>query len=55
MRVLYDSTWPAELLFDGDFQQYVLMPRAVPQAVVRNTESLTASTMSGQTRRRPAG
>lgn len=46
---LYDSTRPYQLQFDGDFQQYVLMlPRGVLQAVVRNTESLTASTMSGQ-------
>ncbi|MEZ5653153.1 MAG: helix-turn-helix domain-containing protein [Burkholderiaceae bacterium] len=46
---LYDSTRPYELQFDGDFQQFVLMlPRAALQSVVRNTESLTASTMSGQ-------
>ncbi len=46
---LYDSTRPYELHFDGDFQQYVLMlPRTALQAVVSNTESLTASTMSGQ-------
>ncbi|MGE0315436.1 MAG: helix-turn-helix domain-containing protein [Lautropia sp.] len=46
---LYDSTRPYQLHFDTDFQQYVLMlPRTVLQAVVRNTEALTASTMSGQ-------
>lgn len=50
---LYDSTRPYELVFDGNFQQIVLMlPGAALRAELRGTEHLTASAVSG---RRGAG
>jgi AraC-like DNA-binding protein len=46
---LYDSTRPYELRFEGAFQQYVLrLPGPTLRTVLRNTQSLTASTVSGQ-------
>jgi len=45
---LYDSTRPYELVFDDAFQQYVLMlPGATLRSELRDTQSLTASTVSG--------
>jgi AraC-like DNA-binding protein len=45
---LYDSTRPYELVFEGDFQQYVLMlPGATLRSELRDTQRLTASTVSG--------
>ena len=50
---LYDSTRPYELSFGADFQQMVLMlPGEQLRSMVRNTERLTASPVSG---RRGAG
>ena len=50
---LYDSTRPYELTFGADFQQMVLMlPGQQLRSLVRNTDSLTASPVSG---RRGAG
>ena len=46
---LYDSTRPYELHFDAPFQQYVLrLPGPTLRTALRDTESLTASTVSGQ-------
>jgi AraC-like DNA-binding protein len=46
---LYDSTRPYELHFDGPFQQYVLrLPGATLRTALRDTQRLTASTVSGQ-------
>ena len=46
---LYDSTRPYELRFEVPFQQYVLrLPGATLRTALRNTELLTASTVSGQ-------
>lgn len=46
---LYDSTRPYELRFDGPFQQYVLrLPGPTLRTALRDTQSLTASTVSGQ-------
>ena len=45
---LYDSTRPYTLTFDGDFQQYVLMlPGPTLRTVLRQTERLTATTVTG--------
>jgi AraC-like DNA-binding protein len=50
---LYDSTRPYDLVFDGDFQQFVLMlPGAALRAQLRDTHQLTARAVSG---RRGAG
>lgn len=50
---LYDSTRPYELVFEQDFQQYVLMlPGAALRSQLRGTEALTARAVSG---RRGAG
>jgi AraC-like DNA-binding protein len=50
---LYDSTRPYELLFEGDFQQYVLMlPGPALRSQLRDTQMLTARPVSG---RRGAG
>jgi AraC-like DNA-binding protein len=50
---LYDSTRPYELLFEEDFQQFVLMlPGATLRTRVKATERMTASAVSG---RRGAG
>ena len=50
---LYDSTRPYELLFDGDFQQFVLMlPGQLLRSQMRGTEHLTATAVCG---RRGAG
>ncbi|MEO7337777.1 MAG: helix-turn-helix domain-containing protein [Caldimonas sp.] len=46
---LYDSTRPYELRFESPFQQFVLrLPGPTLRTVLRDTESLTASTVSGQ-------
>ncbi len=46
---LYDSTRPYTLSFDDAFQQYVLMlPGPSLRTALRRTESLTATTVSGQ-------
>ncbi len=46
---LYDSTRPYELIFTGDFQQYVLqLPGAALRSRLRRTETLTARAVSGQ-------
>ncbi len=46
---LYDSTRPYELRFDSAFQQYVLrLPGPTLRTSLRETERLTASTVSGQ-------
>jgi len=46
---LYDSTRPYELHFDAPFQQYVLrLPGPTLRTALRDTRSLTASTVSGQ-------
>jgi AraC-like DNA-binding protein len=46
---LYDSTRPYELRFEGAFQQYVLrLPGPTLRTSLRDTQSLTASTVSGQ-------
>jgi AraC-like DNA-binding protein len=46
---LYDSTRPYELRFDRPFQQYVLrLPGATLRTALRDTQLLTASTVSGQ-------
>jgi AraC-like DNA-binding protein len=45
---LYDSTRPYELIFDGAFQQYVLMlPGPELRSQVRDTQALTARPVSG--------
>ena len=45
---LYDSTRPYELIFDGAFQQYVLMlPGPTLRSQVRETQALTARPVSG--------
>ena len=45
---LYDSTRPYELLFDGDFRQFVLMvPGQWLRTNLRNAERLTATAVSG--------
>lgn len=50
---LYDSTRPYQLLFDEDFQQFVVMlPGAALRTRLKGTEHLTASAVSG---RRGAG
>lgn len=46
---LYDSTRAYELHFDGDFQQIVLkLPGEQLRSAVRDTEKLTATTVSGR-------
>ena len=46
---LYDSTCPYELRFDGPFQQYVLMmPGPTLRTALRDTQRLTATTVSGE-------
>jgi AraC-like DNA-binding protein len=46
---LYDSTRPYELRFDAPFEQYVLrLPGATLRGALRDTQALTASTVSGQ-------
>lgn len=46
---LYDSTRPYELRFDAPFEQVVLrLPGATLRSALRNTQALTASTVSGQ-------
>lgn len=46
---LYDSTRAYELHFDGDFQQIVLkLPGKLLRSAVRDTEKLTATTVSGR-------
>ena len=46
---LYDSTRPYELLFESDFQQFVLMlPGEMLRSQVKATEDLTAIPVSGQ-------
>ncbi|MBI3374544.1 MAG: helix-turn-helix domain-containing protein [Betaproteobacteria bacterium] len=46
---LYDSTRPYELLFEGDFQQFVLMlPGETLRSQLRDTERMTATAVSGQ-------
>lgn len=46
---LYDSTRPYELRFDAPFEQYVLrLPGATLRTALRDTQALTASTVSGQ-------
>lgn len=48
---LYDSTRPCELRFDASFQQYVLRsPGPTLRTALRDTQALTASTVSGQRR-----
>lgn len=45
---LYDSTRPYELLFEGDFQQYVLrLPGPTLRSQLHDTEALTARHVSG--------
>ena len=45
---LYDSTRPYDLVFDGDFQQYVLMlPGAMLRSELRDTHRLTAQRVAG--------
>lgn len=46
---LYDSTRPYELRFDKPFEQVVLrLPGATLRSALRDTQALTASTVSGQ-------
>ena len=46
---LYDSTRPYELLFDGEFRQFVLMvPGQLLRSHVRQSERLTATAVSGR-------
>lgn len=46
---LYDSTCPYELRFDGPFRQYVLMmPGPTLRTALRDTQRLTATTVSGE-------
>jgi len=46
---LYDSTRPYELRFDRPFEQYVLrLPGPTLRTALRETERLTASTVSGE-------
>lgn len=46
---LYDTTRPYELHFDAPFRQYVLrLPGPTLRTALRDTQSLTASTVSGQ-------
>lgn len=46
---LYDSTRPYELIFDNDFQQYVLrLPGAILRSRLKGTEMLTARAVSGE-------
>jgi AraC-like DNA-binding protein len=46
---LYDSTRPYELRFESPFQQYVLrLPGPTLRTALRDTQLLTASTVSGQ-------
>lgn len=46
---LYDSTRPYQLTFDGAFQQFVLMlPGPTLRTALRDTERLTATTVSGE-------
>ncbi len=46
---LYDSTRPYELRFESAFQQYVLrLPGPTLRTALRDTQRLTASTVSGQ-------
>jgi AraC-like DNA-binding protein len=46
---LYDSTRPYELRFDSPFEQYVLrLPGATLRTALRDTHTLTATTVSGQ-------
>jgi len=46
---LYDSTRPYALHFDGPFQQFVLrLPGPTLRSALRDTQALTASTVSGQ-------
>ncbi|HSW08566.1 helix-turn-helix domain-containing protein [Aquabacterium sp.] len=46
---LYDSTRPYELRFEAPFQQYVLrLPGPSLRTALRDTQRLTASTVSGQ-------
>lgn len=46
---LYDSTRPYVLRFDDDFEEIVLKLRGDPvRSLVRNTEALTATTVSGK-------
>jgi AraC-like DNA-binding protein len=46
---LYDSTRPYELRFESPFQQYVLrLPGPTLRTALRDTQRLTASTVSGQ-------
>ncbi len=50
---LYDSTRPYELIFEADFQQFVLMlPGEMLRSQLKGTERVTASAVSG---RRGAG
>ena len=45
---LYDSTRPYDLVFDGDFQQYVLMlPGAMLRSELRDTHRLTGQRVAG--------
>lgn len=45
---LYDSTRPYELIFDGHFQQFVLMlPGPTLRSQLRDTQALTACPVSG--------
>ena len=45
---LYDSTRPYDLVFDGDFQQYVLMlPGAMLRSELRDTQRLTGQRVAG--------
>ncbi|MBR1176987.1 helix-turn-helix domain-containing protein [Bradyrhizobium sp. KB893862 SZCCT0404] len=45
---LYDSTRPYDLIFEGNFQQYVLrLPGQVLRARLRNAHSLTAQAVCG--------
>ncbi|MBD1547922.1 helix-turn-helix domain-containing protein [Roseibium aggregatum] len=46
---LYDSTRPYELVFDGEFRQYVLqLPGTVLRSRMQDTEALTARTVDGR-------
>ena len=46
---LYDSTRPYDLVFEGDFQQYVLMlPGAILRSELRDTHRLTAEAVTGE-------
>ncbi|MEO7007556.1 MAG: AraC family ligand binding domain-containing protein, partial [Caldimonas sp.] len=45
---LYDSTRPYDLVFEGDFQQYVLMlPGAMLRSELRDTHRLTGQRVAG--------